>query len=300
MNRRKFLHSATALSAASLTGSAAPSQGGSVAAAAADPAYRIRHGRLKQTVMGWCFRPMDAVTLARHARDIGLVGIEGVDTSAYPEIRALGLNISLVGSHSFNRGPCNPEFRAEVVAKLTEAIEMAAAVGCRKVITFTGMKFPGIDHDRAVRDCLDIWKQVLPLAERKGITLCLEHLNSRDGSQPMRGHPGYFGDDVDFCIDLVKQIGSPNFRLLFDIYHVQIMNGDVIRRIRDNQEWIAHYHTAGNPGRVELDEKQEIYYPAVVRAIVETGYDDYLAQQFIPTWEDPILALRHAAMVCDV
>jgi hydroxypyruvate isomerase len=137
-------------------------------------------------------------------------------------------------------------------------------------------------------------------AEAKKVTLCLEHLNSRDDTHPMKGHPGYFGDDVDFCVDLIRKVGSPNFKLLFDIYHVQIMNGDVIRRIREYKEYIAHYHTAGVPGRGELDETQEINYPAVMRAILETGYEGYVAQEFIPTWDDRALALRHAAQICDV
>ena len=137
-------------------------------------------------------------------------------------------------------------------------------------------------------------------AEEKGVTIVLEHLNSRDDSHPMKGHPGYFGDDVERCVDLVRRMDSPRFKLLFDVYHVQIMNGDVIRRIREFQPWIGHYHTAGNPGRKELDDTQEINYPAVMKAILATGYDLYVAQEFIPTWDDPVLALRHAAMVCDV
>ncbi len=251
--------------------------------------------------MGWCFKErMDTMTLAKHCKDIGLIGMEGIETAAFKGVMDLGLKISLVGSHGFANGPCNPKFRDEVITKLTNAINLAADIGSKKVITFTGMKFNGMDHDKAIKNCLDVWKQVLPLAEQKGITLCLEHLNSRDGSKPMMGHPGYFGDDVEFCLELIKQIGSPNFKLLFDIYHVQIMNGDVIRRIRTHKDFIAHYHTAGNPGRCELDENQEINYHAIIKAIIETGYDDYLAQEFIPTWNDPVLALRHACMVCDV
>ncbi|MCP5556894.1 MAG: TIM barrel protein [Verrucomicrobiaceae bacterium] len=250
--------------------------------------------------MGWCFKPMEMMDLARHCKEIGLKGMEGIDRKYYPEVKALGMDISLVGSHSFGKGPCNPEFHDEVVQQLTEAINVAADVGSKKVITFTGMRYEGMDHDEAAKRCLDTWKEVLPLAEKKGITLVLEHLNSRDNTHPMKGHPGYFGDNVDFCIDLVKQIGSPNFKLLFDIYHVSIMNGDVIRRIRANHEYIGHYHTAGNPGRCELDENQEINYPPIVKAIIETGYDDFIAQEFIPTWQDTVLALRHACMVCDV
>ena len=116
----------------------------------------------------------------------------------------------------------------------------------------------------------------------------------------MKGHPGYFGDDVDHCVKMINRIGSEHFKLLFDVYHVQVMNGDVIRRIKQYQEVIGHYHTAGNPGRAELDENQEINYPGVMRAILDTGFDGYVAQEFIPTWKDKALALRHAAEICDV
>jgi hydroxypyruvate isomerase len=301
MKRRSFFHSATL---ATLGAACAPSA--SVAAAiniakeAADPAYKIKNAGIKHTLMGWCWKPMDTLELAKHAKDIGLVGIEGIDRKYYPEVKKLGLGISLVSGHGFSNGPCNPKFRDEVIAKLTEGIDVAAEVGCKKVITFTGMKFDGMDRQQAIKNCLDTWKVVLPHAEKKGITLVLEHLNSRDSSHPMKGHPGYFGDDVDFCVELIKQIGSPYFKLLFDIYHVSIMNGDVIRRMRQHKDYIGHLHTAGNPGRCELDEHQEINYPAVMQAALEIGYNDYVAHEFIPTWADPILALRHAAMVCDV
>ncbi|MFM2143115.1 MAG: Hydroxypyruvate isomerase [Verrucomicrobiota bacterium] len=294
MNRRHFFTTA----AAALAASQLDAQ--TIAKAAADPAYKIKNSGIKHTLMGWCWKPMDTLELAKHAKEIGLKGIEGIDSKLYPDVKKLGLEISLVGSHGFAKGPCNPQFRDEVIAKLTESINLAADVGCKKVITFTGMKFDGMDREKAIKDCLDVWKQVLPLAEQKGVTLVLEHLNSRDGSHPMKGHPGYFGDDVDFCVDLIKQIGSPNFKLLFDIYHVSIMNGDIIRRLRQHKDYIGHLHTAGNPGRCELDEHQEINYPAVMQAVLEIGYHDFIAHEFIPTWEDPILALRHAAMVCDV
>jgi hydroxypyruvate isomerase len=294
MNRRHFLTTALAATAASRLGAV------SIDKAAADPAYVIKNHGIKHTVMGWCFNPMDTVVLAKHSKDIGLVGMEGIDRKYYPQVKALGLEISLEKGHHFTNGPCNPKFRDEVIAKLTEGIDVAADVGCKKIITFTGMKFEGMDRDKAIKDCLDTWKVVLPHAEKKGITLVLEHLNSRDSTHPMKGHPGYFGDDVDFCVDLVKQMGSPNFKLLFDIYHVSIMNGDIIRRLRIHKDYIGHIHTAGNPGRCELDEHQEINYPAVMQALLEIGYHDFVAHEFIPTWSDPILALRHAAMVCDV
>lgn len=265
-----------------------------------EPDFRVRHGRIRQSIMGWTYNPMPVPELARLCRDIGLVAIEGIDPKFYPQVRELGLEISLVGSHGFATGPCNPAHHDHVVAKLREGIDLAARIGCRRVITFTGMREPGIDKESGARHCVAAWKQVIGHAEKNDVLLCLEHLNSRDHSHPMKGHPGYFGDDVDFCAELIRQVGSPNMKLLFDIYHVQIMNGDVIRRLRQYKDIIGHIHTAGVPGRGELDDRQEIYYPAVMRAIVEIGYNGYVAQEFLPTWPDRALALRHAAKVCDV
>lgn len=250
--------------------------------------------------MGWCFKPMSSVELAGHARDIGLVAIEGIPAKDYPAVRQVGLKISLVGSHGFKKGPFNRENHEFCVSKLKEGVDRAVEVGCPSVITFTGMREKGITDKQGAQNCVDGWKSVIEYAERKKINLCLEHLNSRDDSHPMKGHPGYFGDDVDFCVDLIRRVDSPNMKLLFDIYHVQIMNGDVIRRIRQYKDLIGHYHTAGNPGRGELDDTQEINYPAVMREIVATGYTGYVAQEFIPTWSDKAQTLRHAAMVCDV
>ena len=264
------------------------------------PDYKIQKGRIHQSIMGWCFKPMPDKELAKHCKDIGLVAMEGIDIASYPAVKELGLKISLVGSHGFAKGPCNPLYHDEVKKLLLERIDVAADVGAPNVITFTGMKYPGMTEEEGAKNCVNCWKEVIGHAEKKKITLVMEHLNSRDNTHPMKGHPGYFGDNVDFCIDLVKRVGSPNFKLLFDIYHVQIMNGDVIRRLRLYKDYIGHYHTAGCPGRGELDNNQEINYPPILRAILETGYTGYVAQEFIPTWDDPILALRHAAMVCDV
>tara|TARA_B100001057_G_scaffold27162_3_gene24934 strand:+ start:38252 stop:39160 length:909 start_codon:yes stop_codon:yes gene_type:complete len=266
----------------------------------ADPKFRIKKGRIKQSIMGWTFNPMPTPELAKLCKEIGLVAMEGISPKHYPLIQELGMDVSLVGSHGFKEGPVNPKNHEACVEKLTEAIELCAAAGYKRVITFTGMKEKSITQEEAQKNCIACWKKVLPLAEKKKITLCLEHLNSRDDSHPMKGHPGYFGDDVDHCVKMIKEIDSPSFKLLFDVYHVQVMNGDVIRRIRQYKDVIGHYHTAGNPGRAELDDTQEINYPAVMRAILDTGYDGYVAQEFIPSWKDKNLALRHAAQVCDV
>lgn len=262
--------------------------------------FKVTKGRIRQSIMGWCFKPMPAEELARHCKEIGLVAMEGISSKSYPYVKELGLNISLVGSHGFKKGPVSPENRDYCIESLHKAIDLAKSVDCPSAITFTGMSDPNVSREQGAKNCVEVWKEVMPYAEKQGVNLCLEHLNSRDDTHPMKGHPGYFGDDVDFCVDLINQVDSPNMKLLFDVYHVQIMNGDVIARIRKYKDVIGHYHTAGCPGRGELDETQEINYPPIMKEIVKTGYKGYVAQEFIPTWDDPIKALRHSAMVCDV
>ena len=262
--------------------------------------FVVRNKRIRHSVMGWCFKPMPVPELIQHCAAIGLEAIEGIDPKFYPDAVKAGLKISLVGSHSFATGPVDPANHQECISKLKSSIDKAVEFGAPSVITFTGMAVKGMSDATAQQNCLDCWKQVIDYASERKITLVLEHLNSKDDSHPMKGHPGYYGDDVELCVDLVKRMDSPWFKLLFDIYHVQIMNGDVIRRIRQHHPVIGHYHTAGNPGRCELDELQEINYPAVMKAILETGYNKFVAQEFIPTWDDPVLALRHGVMMCDV
>lgn len=291
LSRRKLIGTAAATAAAV----------GSLGAENNKKQFKIKNGKIRQSVMGWCFNPMPTMDLAKHCKEIGLVAMEGIDAKHYPAVRELGLKISLVsGGHGFRNGPCDPKNTETVINGLKKGIDLAAEIGTKSVITFTGMKYKDMDPEKAAKLCVETWKKVMPHAEKKGITLVLEHLNSRDDSHPMKGHPGYFGDDVDFCADLVNQVGSKNFKLLFDVYHVQVMNGDVIRRIKQYKDIIGHYHTAGCPGRGEIDDTQEINYPPILKTILDTGYEGYVAQEFIPTWKNPIDSLRHAAEVCDI
>ena len=291
LSRRKLIGAAVATAATV----------GNIRAESDKKLFKVKNGRIRQSVMGWCFNPMPTMELAKHCKEIGLVAMEGIDAKHYPAVRELGLKISLVsGGHGFRNGPCDPKNTETVINGIKKGIDLAADIGTKSVITFTGMKYKDMDPDKAAALCVETWKKVIPHAEKKGINLVLEHLNSRDDSHPMKGHPGYFGDDVDFCADLVNKVGSKNFKLLFDVYHVQVMNGDVIRRIKQYKDIIGHYHTAGCPGRGEIDDTQEINYPPILKTILETGYDGYLAQEFIPTWENPIDSLRHAAEVCDI
>ena len=291
LSRRKLIGAAAATAATI----------GNIKADSDKKLFKVKNGRIRQSVMGWCFNPMPTMELAKHCKEIGLVAMEGIDAKHYPAVRELGLKISLVsGGHGFRNGPCDPKNTETVINGIKKGIDLAADIGTKSVITFTGMKYKDMDPDKAAALCVETWKKVIPHAEKKGINLVLEHLNSRDDSHPMKGHPGYFGDDVDFCADLVNKVGSKNFKLLFDVYHVQVMNGDVIRRIKQYKDIIGHYHTAGCPGRGEIDDTQEINYPPILKTILETGYDGYLAQEFIPTWKNPIDSLRHAAEVCDI
>jgi len=292
MNRRTLLKGAAAMAAVPIAASRAMADD--------DPDFKIKNGRIRQSIMGWTFNPMPTDELAKHCKKLGMHAMEGVDAKHYPMIKELGLQIALTGSHGFKDGPSNPANRAMVVTKIKEGIDRAVEFGAPSVITFTGYKVDGLTKEQMDKACIDAWKEVMPYAEEKKVTVCLEHLNSRDTTHAMKGHPGYFGDHVQHCVDLINAVGSPRMKLLFDIYHVQIMDGDVIRHLRQYKEVTGHYHTAGVPGRGELDDTQELNYPAIVKAILETGYQGYLAQEFIPTWPDRVKALRHAVRVCDV
>ena len=143
------------------------------------------------------------------------------------------------------------------------------------------------------------FKKIVGYAEKKKVNLCIEHLNTRDDSHPMKGHPGYQGDDLDWLAAILRKVGSPRLRLLFDVYHVQIMHGDVIRRLEQTKDILGHVHTAGNPGRGELDDTQEINYPPIMRKLLEIKYTGYVGQEFIPT-RNPLEGLRQAMKLCDV
>ena len=206
--------------------------------------YRIQNGRIRQSVYGWCFAPMPVEQLIRAAHRMGMPAVD-VEQEHYPLVKELGMKIAMVNSHGFQTGPLSRQSHPFCLKKLREGIDLAVQWDSPHVITFTGMREKGISDEQAARNCVDCWKQVIGYAEQKGINLCLEILNTRDSSHPMKGHPGYFGNDVERCIDLIKQVDSPRMKLLFDIYHVQLMNGDVIHRIRQYKDYIGHYHVAG-------------------------------------------------------
>ena len=300
-SRRNVLRSAAALGAAALLPS---------------PAFAIekvvQKGRIKQSVCSWCFTnrgekwSLDKV--CEVAKALGCPSVELIGPSDFPTLKKHGLVCAIASNGmGFTHGYNNPAHRTELVEKTKLAIDACAEAGFPTVIGFIGMKWVKpkdpksgeISLDDAWKNCIVGIKEVIGHAEKKNVNLCIEHLNSRDGSDPMKGHPGYQGDDLDWVTKLLRSVGSPRLKLLFDIYHVQIMHGDLIRRLDECKDVIGHIHTAGNPGRGELDEAQEIHYPAVMKKIVDLGYTGYVGQEFIPT-RDPLAGLTQAVRVCDV
>ena len=207
----------------------------------------------------------------------------------------------------FAKGLNNPKYHDEVITCTRRAIDANAEAGFPNVIAFNGYKWHDADdpasgelsREEGARNCVAALKTLASYAESKKVNICLEMLNTRDDSHPMKGHPGYQGDNIDYVADIVKQVGSPRVKLLFDIYHVQVMNGDLIRRIQQYGELIGHVHTAGNPGRGELDGEQEINFAACMNALLKVGYSGYVGHEFIPT-RDPMEGLIQAVLLCDV
>jgi hydroxypyruvate isomerase len=293
VNRRQWLGSATgaAIGAAALPLAAAEPTG--------DVPKAATKGRIRQSLVHWCYKKYwEVEPMARLARELGCQSIELIDPMHWPTLKQHGLTCAIASSHGFVKGFNNPANWDYCSNLLRERIDQSAAFGCPSVITFTGMR-ENIPDDEGMKNCIEGYKQIVGYAEQKKVTLCLEMLNSRDSSHPMKGHPGYQGDHTDYCIDIIKQVGSPRLKLLFDIYHVQIMDGDVIRRIRQYKEYLGHIHTAGNPGRGELDDQQEINYPPIMRALLEVGYEGYVGQEYIPT-RDALAGLQEAVALCDV
>jgi hydroxypyruvate isomerase len=275
----------------------------------------VTKGRIKQSVVFWCFNAAgekwDVAKTCRVAKELGCVSVELVDSKDWDVLKRHGLvcAIALNGMPGvpFAKGFNNPNYHDEVITRTKKVIDDCAAAGFPNVIAFTGYKWRNaldpksgeISRDEGAENCVKGLKDIASYAEKKGVTICLEHLNTRDNSHPMKGHPGYQGDDLDYVAGVLRRVGSPRVKLLFDIYHVQIMNGDVIRRLEQTKDILGHVHTAGNPGRGELDDKQEINYPPIMRKLLEIGYTGYVGQEFIPT-RNPMEGLREAVRLCDI
>ena len=300
LTRRHFLSTAAATVAVSSLQSRL--QAADEAAAKAGATGRIRH-----SVCKWCYKDISLEELCVAGKEFGLESIELLNPEDFPTLKKHGLHCAMVsfptgelevdgkkkkvGSipHGFNR----VEHHDTLVEIYEPLLKASADAGFMNVICFSGNR-DGLDDEQGLKNCAQGLKRLMPLCEKLGVTLSMELLNSKVN------HADYQCDHSAWGAALCDEIGSEKFKLLYDIYHMQIMEGDVIATIRDRHQYFSHYHTGGVPGRAEIDETQELYYPAIIKAIVETGYDGWVGQEFIPKREDKIASLRQGVEICTV
>lgn len=248
-------------------------------------------GKLKQGFCSWCFD--GKATLEEQclwAKKLGMPGIDLLGPSKFETVKKHGLVCTMVNSHPLTDGLCDPKYHDMALEEINKAIEATSKEGWRNVICFSG-NARGISREVGMNNCVDALKKIVSVAEKKKVILNMELLNSKVN------HADYMCDRTDWGIELVKRVGSDNFKLLYDIYHMQIMEGDIIRSIQDNHQYFGHYHTAGNPGRHELDATQEIYYPPIAKAVSEVPYDGFFVHEFLPR-RDSYTSLAEAVRTC--
>jgi hydroxypyruvate isomerase len=282
-------------------------QGGIAAAAvalfesplhASSPEKTPRKNRIHQSVSRWCYKDIPLDRLCTAAAEMGLKGIDLLQLEEFeiPARYGLVCTMGYAGGGEINRALNRLENHAAIEAAFRKNIPIAAKAGVPNVITFSGLRTgpgDGMSDEEGARNCVIGLKRIKQIAEDNGVTVCMELLNSK------RDHPGYMCDHTAWGVRVMEDVGSPRVKLLYDIYHMQIMEGDLIATIRQNGKWLGHYHTGGVPGRHELDETQEVQWPAVMRAIADTGFTGYVAHEFVPT-RDPLTSLRQAVDLCDI
>ena len=268
---------------------------GSVAVQGVQPSGRaVTRGRLKQSVSRWCYQKIAMPEFCRAVAAMGLTAIDLLEPADWQIAKDHGLTCSMGygGGGSIRDGLNNLANHEPIVNNLIASMPKAAAMGVPNLITFFGNR-QGRNDREAIDNCVAGLNRLKGAAEQHGITICVELLNSKVN------HADYHGDRTPFGVEVVGAVNSPRVKLLYDIYHMQIMEGDVIRTIQQHHGHIAHYHTGGVPGRNELDDTQELQWPAICRAIVDTGFKGYLAHEFVPK-RDPLTSLREAVVLCDV
>ncbi|HWA11293.1 MAG TPA: TIM barrel protein [Opitutaceae bacterium] len=250
-------------------------------------------GSLRHSVCKWCYPDIPLEVLAQAARGLGLDSIELLDPVDWPVLKKYGLTCAMAnGTTTIAKGFNRLEHHAAYVPSMVERIGVCAAAGIPGVICFSGNR-DGLDDEQGLANCAAGLRRIVGAAEQAGVTVCMELLNSRVD------HPDYMCDHTAWGVELCRRVGSERFKLLYDIYHMQIMEGDVIRTIREHAGCIGHYHTGGVPGRHEIDDSQELHYPAIMRAIKATGFTGFVGQEFIPS-RDPLTELRAAVQRCSV
>jgi hydroxypyruvate isomerase len=253
---------------------------------------------IKHSASKWCYSDLSVAELAAAGKKMGLHSIELLDPADWPTVKEHGLTCAMANApamdeYGLTEGWNRAENHETLIPLYKERIQKVAEAGLPNLICFSGNR-NGLSDEQGLTNCRKGLQQIVPIAEEHGVTLCMELLNSKVD------HPGYQCDHTTWGVELVNRVGSDHFQLLYDIYHMQIMEGDIIRTIRNYHDAIAHYHTGGVPGRNEIDETQEVNYAAIVRAIAETGYEGYIGQEFIPAADDSLQSLREAIEICTV
>ncbi len=252
-------------------------------------------GNINHSVCRWCFDGLSLDELCIEAKKLGITGIDLVGPKDWPTLKKHGMVSTMCNGAEISlvKGWNDPQYHATLIKNYTEHINLVADAGYKNLICFSGNR-NGMDDATGLKNAAEGLKKIMPLAEKRGVTIIMELLNSKVD------HKDYMCDKTAWGVELCKMVGSEHFKLLYDIYHMQIDEGDVIRTIRNNAAYIGHYHTAGVPGRHEIDESQELYYPAIMKAIVETGFKGYVAQEFIPIAKDKLGSLKKAIEICNI
>ena len=289
MTRRKFIQSAGLAAAATPLLSQL---------ARAEPPAKLK-GNINHSACRWCYKNLKLEDLCAAGKALGLVAIDLLNPEDFETVKKFDLACSMVayptvdGLGGITKAWNRVEHHDKLAMAYEQRIKETAAAGFERLICFAGNR-AGLADEAGLDNCLAGLKKILPLAEKSKVTLCMELLNSK------RSHKDYQCDHVAWGVELVKRISSERFKLLYDIYHMQIMDGDICDTIKENHPYFDHYHTGGVPGRAEIDETQELNYPRIMQAIIATGYKGYVAQEFVPKRRDPLASLRQAVSICDV
>jgi hydroxypyruvate isomerase len=283
--------------AASTTAATASSAWWPLIAVSEEPKLSLK-GNIHHSVCRWCYSFLSVEELCMAIKKIGFTAIDLVGPKDWPLLKQYGIDSSMCNGAEINLvdGWNDPQFHTTLIKNYSTMIPMVAAAGYKNLICFSGNR-RGMDDETGLKNCTNGLQQIMSLAEKNNVTIQMEVFNSKID------HKDYMADKTSWAIELCKRIASPQFKILYDIYHMQINEGDVIRTIQDQHTYFGHYHTAGVPGRHEIDDTQELYYPAIMKAIVATGYKGYVAQEFIPTAQnnkEKITALKKAIKQCDV
>jgi hydroxypyruvate isomerase len=266
--------------------------GGAQVPSATAPEHR--HGLIKQSVSRWCYKDVPLDKLCAYSAQIGLKGVDLLEAADFEVPGRYGLvcTMGYAGGGEIKKGLNRVENHAEIEAGLRKYVPLAAKAGVPNVITFSGQR-DGLSDEEGARNTVIGLKRVRSIIEDNGVNLCIELLNSKVN------HHGYMFDHTSWGVGVLEEVGSPRMKILYDIYHAQIMEGDLIATIQANSKWMGHYHTGGVPGRHELDDTQEVNWRGVMSAIAATGFNGYVAHEFVPK-RDPLTSLREAVVLCDV